>query len=133
MVTLAVVISCIFSLDSTDGQSEITSISTATESRRSARPTMATPVNQEFWRLSRYLMIPVQTNAVIGITAGFTVQSEFFQEQQVTLMESESQCIVLCILKTKAQAQITQQSVKLAIFSILFTNLSSHVSHLECR
>jgi hypothetical protein len=40
VVTLTVVISCIYSLDSTDGQSEVTPRPTATESRWSPRLTL---------------------------------------------------------------------------------------------
>ena len=78
--TLAVVISCIFSLNSTDGQSEITSRSTTSKSRWSARLALVRKYNQEFRRLSRYLMVPVQIVAIIVVvvdsTAGFTVQSD---------------------------------------------------------
>ncbi|XDV52360.1 hypothetical protein PO909_021094, partial [Leuciscus waleckii] len=53
--TLTVIISCIFSLDSTDGQSKITARSTATESRWSSSITVVYVINQEFRSFSRFL------------------------------------------------------------------------------
>ncbi len=60
--TLTVIISCIFSLDSTDGQSEIfssTCCSTATESRLSSWLEAVYVINEEFRSFSRFLLIPV--------------------------------------------------------------------------
>ncbi len=53
--TLTVIMSSIFSLDSTDGQSEITVRSTATESRWSSWLKGACSINQEFRSFSRFL------------------------------------------------------------------------------
>ncbi len=53
--TLTVIMSSIFSLDSTDGQSEITVRSTATESRWSSWLKGVCPINQEFRSFSRFL------------------------------------------------------------------------------
>ncbi len=53
--TLTVIMSSIFSLDSTDGQSEITVRSTATESRWSSSVQFFSFVNQEFRSFSRFL------------------------------------------------------------------------------
>ncbi len=55
MKTLTVIMSSIFSLDSTDGQSEITVRSTATESRWSSWLKGACSINQEFRSFSRFL------------------------------------------------------------------------------
>ena len=55
METLTVIISCIFSLDSTDGQSEITDRSTATESRWSSSVTACCKIYEEFRSFSRFL------------------------------------------------------------------------------
>ncbi len=55
MITLTVIMSSIFSLDSTDGQSEITVRSTATESRWSSSVEFVSFVNQEFRSFSRIL------------------------------------------------------------------------------
>ncbi len=56
--TLTVIMSSIFSLDSTDGQSEITVRSTATESRWSSWRKHFYIFNQEFRSFSRFLWIP---------------------------------------------------------------------------
>ncbi len=53
--TLTVIMSSIFSLDSTDGQSEITVRSTATESRWSSWLKGVCVINQEFRSFSRFL------------------------------------------------------------------------------
>ncbi len=53
--TLTVIMSSIFSLDSTDGQSEITFRSTATESRWSSSVEVFYIINQEFRSFSRFL------------------------------------------------------------------------------
>ncbi|XDV52406.1 hypothetical protein PO909_021136, partial [Leuciscus waleckii] len=53
--TLTVIISCIFSLDSTDGQSKITARSTATESRWSSSITGCCIIYEEFRSFSRFL------------------------------------------------------------------------------
>ncbi len=53
--TLTVIMSSIFSLDSTDGQSEITVRSTATESRWSSWLKGVCKINQEFRSFSRFL------------------------------------------------------------------------------
>ncbi len=53
--TLTVIMSSIFSLDSTDGQSEITVRSTATESRWSSWLKLFYIFNQEFRSFSRFL------------------------------------------------------------------------------
>ncbi len=58
MKTLTVIMSSIFSLDSTDGQSEITVRSTATESRWSSWLKGACIINQEFRSFSRFLWVP---------------------------------------------------------------------------
>ncbi|XDV52410.1 hypothetical protein PO909_021140, partial [Leuciscus waleckii] len=55
VITLTVIISCIFSLDSTDGQSKITARSTATESRWSSSIKAVYIINQEFRSFSRFL------------------------------------------------------------------------------
>ncbi len=55
MITLTVIMSSIFSLDSTDGQSEISLRSTATESRWSSSVEFVSFVNQEFRSFSRFL------------------------------------------------------------------------------
>ncbi len=55
MKTLTVIMSSIFSLDSTDGQSEIGLRSTATESRWSSWLKGVCPINQEFRSFSRFL------------------------------------------------------------------------------
>ncbi len=55
VITLTVIMSSIFSLDSTDGQSEITVRSTATESRWSSWLNGACKINQEFRSFSRFL------------------------------------------------------------------------------
>ncbi len=55
VITLTVIMSSIFSLDSTDGQSEITVRSTATESRWSSWLKGVHPINQEFRSFSRFL------------------------------------------------------------------------------
>ncbi len=54
-ITLTVIMSSIFSLDSTDGQSEITVRSTATESRWSSWLEAVCQINQEFRSFSRFL------------------------------------------------------------------------------
>ncbi len=56
--TLTVIMSSIFSLDSTDGQSEITVRSTATESRWSSWLKGVCSINQEFRSFSRFLWVP---------------------------------------------------------------------------
>ncbi len=63
--TLTVIMSSIFSLDSTDGQSEICSIicSIATESRWSSWLLCSNAKNEEFRSFSRFLQIPVETGA----------------------------------------------------------------------
>ncbi len=58
MITQTVIMSSIFSLDSTDGQSEITVRSTATESRWSSWLKGVRPINQEFRSFSRFLWVP---------------------------------------------------------------------------
>ncbi len=55
VITLTVIMSSIFSLDSTDGQSEITVRSTATESRWSSWLKRVCIINQEFRSFSRFL------------------------------------------------------------------------------
>uniref|UniRef100_A0A8C2GZL7 Ig-like domain-containing protein n=1 Tax=Cyprinus carpio TaxID=7962 RepID=A0A8C2GZL7_CYPCA len=55
VVTLTVIISCIFSLDSTDGESEINVRSTATESRWSSSVTVCCIIYEEFRSFSRFL------------------------------------------------------------------------------
>ncbi len=55
VITLTVIMSSIFSLDSTDGQSEITVRSTATESRWSSWLKGVCLINQEFRSFSRFL------------------------------------------------------------------------------
>ncbi len=83
--TLTVIMSSIFSLDSTDGQSEICSIicSIATESRWSSWLLCSNAKNEEFRSFSRFLQIPVETGATTPWTfsnssASLTVYSNCF-------------------------------------------------------
>ena len=79
--TLTVVNSCILSLDITDGQSEVTVSSTATESGWSPRLKCCGVFDYEFRSCSRFLLVPEQVRAwfpcIIHITAGFTVESDW--------------------------------------------------------
>ena len=76
--TLTVVNSCILSLDITDGQSEVTASSTATESGWSPSMEKSTSIYQEFGSLSRLLFVPAEAMITWLITtsghilAGFT-------------------------------------------------------------
>ena len=78
--TLTVVISCIFSLDSTDGQSEVTPWSTATESRWYPRVTGTNEICKEFRRFSEFLLIPGQPLSMcitVYCTAGLTAETDW--------------------------------------------------------
>ncbi len=81
VITLTVIMSSIFSLDSTDGQSEITVRSTATESRWSSWLKGACSINQEFRSFSRFLWVPsktlLSTTTADWITANFTGYSDW--------------------------------------------------------
>ncbi len=83
--TLTVIMSSIFSLDSTDGQSEICSIScsTATESRWSSWLPGSNVINEAFRSFSRFLQIPGETGAttpwtISNSSASLTVYSNCF-------------------------------------------------------
>ncbi len=79
--TLTIIMSSIFSLDSTDGQSEITVRSTATESRWSSWLKGACSINQEFRSFSRFLWVPAQKvcpRITEHICAGFTADFDCF-------------------------------------------------------
>ncbi len=79
--SLTVIMSSIFSLDSTDGQSEITVRSTATESRWSSWLKGACSINQTFRSFSRFLWVPAETllstTTADWITANFTGYSDW--------------------------------------------------------
>ena len=74
--TLTVVNCCIFSLNSTDGQSEVRSASTATKPSWCSWFTCAHICYQELWSLSRFLLIPehifiaitICKNILVGLT-----------------------------------------------------------------
>ena len=79
MSTLTKVISCIFSLDITDGQSEVRSRSTAPESVWNTGLSTVNVVDQEFRSFSRFLLKPGQLLIIpsIGhISAGSTVDGD---------------------------------------------------------
>ncbi len=82
VATLTIKMSSIFSLDSTDGQSEITVRSNATESRWSSWLAAVCKINQEFRSFSRFLEVPAGIMTLWTITehicAGFTVDFDCF-------------------------------------------------------
>ncbi len=85
--TLTVIMSSIFSLDSTDGQSEISLRSTATESRWSSWLKGACSINQEFRSFSRFLWVPVES-MLSTITAGWiTVKCTGYSDWLSSLSE----------------------------------------------
>jgi len=70
-VTLLTVInSCIFRLNSTDCESEVSSRSTSTETTWNSRLATCSRVDQEFWRFSILLEVPVE--ACANTWTGFT-------------------------------------------------------------
>ena len=76
--TLTVVNCCIFSLNSTDGQSEVRAASTATKPSWCSWMSDADCSYQQLWRLSRFLLIPEHTltiSAASNSLAGCTLQS----------------------------------------------------------
>ncbi len=71
--TLTVINCCIFSLNSTDAQSEGSPASTATKPSWSSWYTCAHRIYEELWRLSRFLLIPAHTIIPITISVNSLV------------------------------------------------------------
>ncbi len=79
--------SSIFSLDSTDGQSEITVRSTATESRWSSWLKGACSINQAFRSFSRFLWVPAETLLSTTTADWITVKCTGYRDWLSSLSE----------------------------------------------